>query len=102
VRNANASLAGVTVAAVDAAGRRHIARVIANGRALFEALPPGEYRLDVDGSAAREPLSVQGGAPMFRLDGQRERQTVRVLLGPRTVRLFRASPGARSSSAGTR
>jgi len=65
-------------------------------------LPPGEYRLDVDGSAAGEPLSVQGGAPMFRIDGQRDRQTVRVLLGPRSVRLFRASPAARSVSAGSR
>jgi len=102
VRNTAGSFAGVTVSAVDAAGRRHIARVTPDGRALFEALPPGEYRLDVDGSAAGEPLSVQGGAPMFRIDGQRDRQTVRVLLGPRSVRLFRASPAARSVSAGSR
>jgi len=101
VRNTSGSFAGVTVAAVDAAGRRHIARVTPDGRALFDALPPGAYRLDVDGSAAREPLSVQGGAPTFRIDGQRDRQTVRVLLGPRSVRLFRAAPAARSLPSGS-
>ncbi len=95
VRAASGSFAGVTVAAVDAAGRRHLARVAADGRALFDALPPGDYRLDVDGSAAREPMSVLGGSPTFRLDGQRDRQTVRVLLGLRSVRLFRAPPATR-------
>lgn len=102
VRHGSGAFAGVTVAAVDAAGRRHIARVMPDGRALFEALPPGAYRLDVDGSAAREPLSVQGGAATFRLDGQRDRQTVRVLLGPRSVRILRAPSATRSLSAAGR
>jgi hypothetical protein len=94
------SLAGVTVAAVDEAGRRHLATLLPDGRAVFDALPPGVYRIDVDGSAAREPLSVQGVSPTVRLDGQRARQTVRVLVGPRRVRVFRAPPVERPAATG--
>ncbi len=96
------SLAGVTVSAIDEAGRRHLATLLPDGRALFDALPPGVYRIDVDGSAAREPLSVQGASPTVRLDGQRARQSVRVLLGPRRVRVFRATPVERPAAAAGR
>ncbi len=96
------SWAGVSVAARDATGRRHIARVLPDGRAVFEALPSGVYQLEVDGSAASEPLSVQGVAPSFTLAGQRDTQIVRVLLGPRRVRLFRAEPVRRETSEGSR
>jgi hypothetical protein len=100
VSDAPLSLRGVTVVAIDEAGRRHVATLLPDGRALFDALPPGVYRIDVDGSAAPEPLSVQGAAPTVRLDGQRARQTVRVLLGPRRVRVFRAPPMERPAATG--
>ena len=100
--NLSISWTGVSVSARDATGRRHIARVLPDGRAVFEALPSGVYQLEVDGSAASEPLSVQGVAPSFTLSGQRETQIVRVLLGPRRVRLFRAEPVRRATSGASR
>ena len=92
------SLAGVRVSALDDAGRRFFAQLLPDGRARFEALPPGTYRIEVDGSAARESLSLQGPPPTVRLDGKQAQQTLRLLLGPRRVRMFLAPPATGTSS----
>ncbi len=102
-QNLSTSLAGVTVSARDATGRRHFARVLPDGRALFDALPSGEYQLEVDGSAAAEPLVLQNTPPRITLNGGRVPQVVRLLLGPRRVRMFRGTQSTRAagSSAST-
>nr|MCU0618097.1 hypothetical protein [Gemmatimonadaceae bacterium] len=83
------SLADVRVYAVDAFGRRHLARRLSPEQAQFEALPPGRYTIEVDAGAAAEPLVLQGAPPVADVDGRRERQVLTVPLGPRRVRLFR-------------
>lgn len=93
------ALRDVSVRAVDAFGRRHLARAVVDGVAHFEALPAGTYQLDIDASTAAEPLVVQGGATSFTVDGQSARQEVRVVLGARRVRMFRAAPVVQSLGA---
>jgi len=90
------AITAVSVRAIDARGRRHVARAVVDGVALFDALPASTYRLEVDASTAAEPLVVQGSAPTFTVNEQRARQVVRVMLGARRVRLFRASPVVQS------
>jgi hypothetical protein len=84
-----ASLAEVRVYAVDAFGRRHLARRLAPDQVLFEALPPGRYTLEIDASVAAEPLVLQAAPPVVDVDGRRDRQVLTLPLGPRRVRLFR-------------
>jgi hypothetical protein len=86
------ALADVAVRAVDALGRRHVARVLAPGVARFDALPAGTYQLEVDATAASEPLVVQGGTPVFTVVGAGTPQVVTVIVGPRRVRLLRGQP----------
>jgi hypothetical protein len=90
------ALTAVSVRAVDARGGRHLARAVVDGVARFDALPSGTYRLEIDASAAPEPLVVQGGTPTFTVTGAVERQVVRVTLGARRVRMFRGAPVVRS------
>lgn len=98
-QNLSATFGGVTVSVRDATGRRHFSRVTPDGRAVFDALPSGEYQIEVDGSAAAEPLVLQTPAPRITLTGDRVPQTVRLQLGPRRVRMFRGTPVTRSTSA---
>jgi hypothetical protein len=93
------AITAVSVRAIDARGRRHVARAVVDGVARFDALPAGIYRLDVDASTSTEPLAVQGGAPTFTVGGEAAKQVVRVVLGTRRVRLFRAAPVVHSTGA---
>jgi hypothetical protein len=43
---------------------------------------------------------LQGAAPTFRIDGRSARQEVRAFIGPRRIRMFRATPALRSSAGG--
>jgi hypothetical protein len=88
-------LDAVLVSAVDARGRRFLAAAVTGGRTVFTALPPGEYHLEVDAAGVSEPLALVGAPPVVRIDGTAARQQVRVTLGPRRVRLFRAEPATR-------
>ena len=92
------SLADVRVYAVDAFGRRHLARRVSAEHAQFEALPPGRYTIEVDAAAAAEPLVLQGAPPVAEVDGRRERQVLSVPLGPRRVRLFRGGAVTHTTS----
>jgi hypothetical protein len=89
------ALGAVSVHAVDVRGGRHLARAVVGGVARFDALPSGTYRLEIDASAAAEPLAVQGGTPTFTVSGDVGRQVVRVMLGARRVRMFRGTPVVR-------
>jgi hypothetical protein len=86
------SLAEVTVRAIDAFGRRHLARLVSPGVLRFDALPAGTYQLEVDATAANEPLVVQGGTPLLHVIGDGRAQVVTIPVGPRAVRLFRGTP----------
>ena len=92
------SLTDVRVYAVDAFGRRHLARRLSPEQAQFEALPPGRYTIEVDAAAAAEPLVLQGAPPVAEVDGRRERQVLTVPMGPRRVRLFRGEAVTHTTS----
>jgi len=58
---------------------------------IFDALPPGEYRLDVDASEASEPLTPRVALPTFVAQATRTTRRFTVQLGPRRLRMFRGS-----------
>jgi hypothetical protein len=49
-------LANLLVIARDSTGREWMSRRTSDTTAVFDALPPGSYLVDIDASAAREPL----------------------------------------------
>jgi len=85
------SLQSVSVMAIDREGRRFLARSEARGLRIFDALPPGEYRLDVDASEASEPLTPRVALPTFVAQATRTTRRFTVQLGPRRLRMFRGS-----------
>lgn len=92
------NLSALRVTATDAHGRAWWARVETRGArwvALFDALPPGAYAIEVDASGASEPLRVEGARPVVTIDGSASRATASVTLLPRPVRVRRldAPPG---------
>ncbi len=95
------SLTPVAVMATDRDGRRFLARSEAKGGGLvvFDALPPGEYRLDVDASGTSEPLTPRTDLPTFVVGAMRAPRRFTVQLGPRRLRMFRAPAATDTVSA---
>jgi hypothetical protein len=85
------SLQPVSVTAIDREGRRFLARSESRGLRVFDALPPGEYRLEVDASEASEPLTTRTTLPTFVAQATRVPRRLTVQLGPRRLRMFRGS-----------
>ena len=83
------SLDPVAVIATDGGGRRFLARSEKKGVRVFDALPPGEYRLEIDASGASEPLSTRSDLPTFVVGALRAPRVFTVQLGPRKLRMFR-------------
>ncbi len=85
------SLQPVSVTAIDRDGRRFLARSESRELRVFDALPPGEYRLDVDASETTEPLTARATLPTFVAQATRVPRRFTVQLGPRRLRMFRGS-----------
>ncbi len=85
------SLQPVSVTAIDRDGRRFLARTEARGLRVFDALPPGEYRVEVDASEVTEPLTPRAALPTFVAQATRVPRRITVQLGPRRLRMFRGS-----------
>lgn len=64
-RVTEADLAKTIVVARDTTGRVWVARMLPNGVARFDALPPGRYTTSIDFSQAKEPLRVAQAMPSF-------------------------------------
>lgn len=62
------------------------------GRAVFHALPPGAYRVELDLAELGEPLAVRGELPEFRVAAGRAVPPLTIPLHPRPVRFGPAPP----------
>ena len=81
-------LRSASVHAVDQAGESWSAAVDSTGRAHFDAIPPGTYRLELDVSSVREPVRIRGTLPTFTVTPGQDVPVILVPLIPRPVRLF--------------
>jgi hypothetical protein len=85
-RVALADLERISLVATDSTGRAWVARRTSAVTAMFDALPPGTYSLDIDVSDAKEPLRIGGTAAAFRV-GSGEAVTERaILIRPRALK----------------
>lgn len=85
-RVARADLAALLVIARDGAGREWVARRTSDSSAVFDALPPGRYTIEVDASAAREPLRPEGDVPAVTVAGGVAPAPVRITMRARQLR----------------
>jgi hypothetical protein len=94
-RVSTADLLSVIVVARDSAGRAWVARRRAPESATFDALPPGRYHVEVDVSAATEPLHAKTEElPVFEIDGRHgAAPAVTVTLHARTIKVHHFSSG---------
>lgn len=93
-RLASMNLSSAGIVARDSVDRIWVARMDSAGRGIFEALPPGRYRLALDLSRLPEPLSVRGQLPEFRTTAARETIRLTVPVYARPVRVWRGgAPG---------
>lgn len=88
-RLASANLSRAGIVAHDDADRTWVARVDSAGRGLFEALPPGRYRVSFDFSRLVEPLQLRGEEPVFRTTASRETIRLSAPVAPRRLRVWR-------------
>ncbi len=82
------------VRAQDAAGNLWTARADSSGSATFHALPPGDYRIELDLTGLKEPLLIRGDLPGFRVQAGREVLPVTIPLYPRPVRFSQPGQGS--------
>jgi hypothetical protein len=92
-------LSTADVMARDAEGRLWMARVTAAGVAIFDALPPGDYRVELDLSRLKEPLSTRDALPSFSVQAAPSRRRFTVVVTPRPLKMWRP---AGADSTGTR
>jgi len=90
IRNADADYAGkvdltaVVISAKDQSGRTYLAQTTGTGVQVFSALPPGDYRVDVDPSAAGQ-LQVATAPTQFTVGASQEGKEYDVELQTRAV-----------------
>src|SRR5260221_5832478 len=68
-RIASSRLAGAIVLAHDERSHVWVGRAAAPGHAVFDALPPGRYRIELDLSDVQEPLTPAERLPAFVVQG---------------------------------
>jgi hypothetical protein len=82
-------LSGIRAVARDASGREWVARMTGPTVASFEALPPGNYTLELDVSGITEPLVPRLPLPSLIVTPF-EPSFVTIVLDPRPLRIWRA------------
>lgn len=93
IERIDVDLSGLHAIARDASGREWIARMTGATVASFDALPPGDYTLELDLSGVAEPLVPRIPLPVLRVTPF-EPTFVTVVLDPRPLRMWRAEPVA--------
>ena len=88
-RLAGLNLSSAGIVARDTADRMWVARMDSTGRGVFDALPPGRYRLLLDLSRLHEPLAVRGELPEIHTTSTRETIHITVPVYARPVRVWR-------------
>jgi hypothetical protein len=79
----------------DARGRVWSNAVSRDGRARFDALPLGEYRIEVETTGVGESLVPLTALPIVEVTGNRRLQQITVILGPRPMRVQPVPTGRR-------
>jgi hypothetical protein len=87
-------LARITVTARDSKGRQWISRRTSDSTLAFDALPPGTYTVEVDASAASEPLRLAGASPPIVVESGRTTPPLRISLSGRQLRFSNQRRGA--------
>lgn len=82
-------LRAVDVMARDAADHLWMARLTPSGIAVFDALPPGDYRLELDLSRLTEPLATAAPLPAFVVQAAPSRRRYSVPVMPRPLKMWR-------------
>jgi hypothetical protein len=85
-RVSRAELGRVVIVARDAAGREWMSRRTSDTTVVFDALPPGQYTIGVDASAASEPLRATVEPGSISLTSGRAPPPVRVVMRARQLR----------------
>ena len=85
----DAELAKVGVLAIDAKGRTWVARNNRGGVNVFDALPPGTYRVELDLSELSEPLSAAAALPDFEVGASIRSPAIEIPLRARPVKVMR-------------
>ena len=90
------------VMARDAADHLWMARQNPGGVAVFDALPPGDYRLELDLTRLGEPLTTREALPTFTVQAAPSRRRYAIAVMPRPLKMWRppasALPNAPTSS----
>jgi hypothetical protein len=94
-------LAGVTVMARDQGQRIWVARASAPGRAVFDALPPGHYAVELDLTEVAEPLSPAAQLPEFTVGSPSASPRLLVTLRSRPVKLKNLGSAGAGPGGGT-
>jgi hypothetical protein len=95
----------VALVARDSTGRAWVARRPSSGIAVFDALPPGTYAVDVDASESTEPIRLDGESPVLRVGVGQSTAPISIMLRPRPLRfapssrLFRRDEGQKNQTA---
>jgi hypothetical protein len=87
-------LARITVTARDSKGRQWISRRTSDSTLAFDALPPGTYTVELDLSAASEPLRLAGASPTIVVESGRATPPLRISLSGRQLRFSNQRRGA--------
>ena len=82
-----AELAQVQVVARDSLGQPWVARSAAPGVAVFDALPPGRYVVEVDASGVAEPVRLVTADPTIVIGEERTLAPLRLVLRGRATRV---------------
>ncbi|HET9982927.1 MAG TPA: hypothetical protein VFQ38_05055 [Longimicrobiales bacterium] len=87
------ALEKVLVTVRDADGRTWIARRSDATTAVFDALPPGRYTVEIDASDAAEPLRAESALPGFVVGGGAAPVRLELVLRARPLRIRRLDGG---------
>ncbi len=82
------------VRARDAGNNVWSARPDSSGVAIFHALPPGQYRVELDLTGLKEPLLIRGELPGFQVEAGRAVAPLTIPLSPRPIRFSQPGPGS--------
>jgi hypothetical protein len=92
-------LRAVDVMARDAADHLWMARLTPSGIAIFDALPPGDYRLELDLTRLAEPLATAAPLPTFVVQAAPSRRRYSVPVMPRPLKMWRPPAAVPNDSA---
>ncbi|HEY6807466.1 MAG TPA: hypothetical protein VI160_01665, partial [Gemmatimonadales bacterium] len=73
---------------VDEEGNVWVARPDSLGRARFDALPPGTYRIELNLTGVREPVRAPAALPGFTVEPGKAVAPIVIPVLPRPVRMF--------------